>query len=327
MGSSARFTTGNRSERFVAYPATPSPSRASATSPAPAPPVKKRSLFAGLLSSPFAKASLNRQPSPSKPVAGSFRGTACPSPARRSTEAPGSAGNALAKASSTGCGMDGDVKLPKPSAAIKAEEEHQLRLLYTRELQWRLVNAQAGAALSSQTATAERNLCGAWISILRMRRSVAIRKMQLQLLHNHRRLMAILKEQMKYLEEWSFLERDYAHSLSGTAHALNAAVVRLPVSNGALADIQGIKNVLSSAVDVMNTIGKSTSTHLPKLARTNVLVSQLSRVFIQEHILILQCRDLLSTLASMHVKYSSLQGQMIQLKQTRLGGEFVSVYR
>jgi len=40
-------------------------------------------------------------------------------------------------------------------AAIKTEKEHQLRLLYTRELQWRFVNAQAGAATSSQTMGAE----------------------------------------------------------------------------------------------------------------------------------------------------------------------------
>jgi len=123
--------------------------------------------------------------------------------------------------------------------------------------------------------------------------------------------------QMKYLEEWSFLERDHAHALSGTTQALTATVLRLPVSNGTMADIQGIKNVLSSAVDVMHTIGNSTRTQLPKLARTNVLVSQLSRVFIQEHILMAQCRDLLSTLASMHVRYSSLQGQRIQLNQTQ----------
>jgi len=45
-------------------------------------------------------------------------------------------------------------KLPVP-AAIKSEDEHQLRLLYTRELQWRLVNAQLGAAISSQTMGAE----------------------------------------------------------------------------------------------------------------------------------------------------------------------------
>nr|CAB3451720.1 unnamed protein product [Digitaria exilis] len=118
---------------------------------------------------------------------------------------------------------------------------------------------------------------------------------------------------MKYLEEWSFLERDYAQSLAGTTQALNATVLRLPVSNGAMADIQGIKNALSSAVDVMHSLGNSCTAQLPKLAQTNVLMSQLSRVFIQEHILIVQCRDLLSILASMNVKCSSLQGQRIQL--------------
>ena len=38
-----------------------------------------------------------------------------------------------------------------------------------------------------------------------------------------------------------------------------------------------------------------------QLARTNVLVSQLSGVATQEHILMAQCRELQSTLASMHV--------------------------
>ncbi|RLN36072.1 protein SNOWY COTYLEDON 3-like [Panicum miliaceum] len=307
MSSSARFTRdamGTCSERF-----------ASGASPAPAP-VKKRSLFNGLLSSPFGRSSL-KQPPASKPVASSCRRTASPSPGRRSTDAPSSAGNMLGKAASTGCGFDGgDTKL-KPPTAIKAEEEHQLRLRYTQHLQWRLVNAQAGAALSLQTTAAEKTLSGAWIAILRMRKSVAIRKMQLQLLRNNCKLVAVLRGQMKYLDEWSFLERDCAHSLSGTTQALNATVLRLPVSDGAMADIQGIKNALSSAVDVMHTLGSSTTAKLPQLARTNVLVSQLSRVFVQEHILIAQCRDLLSTLASIHVKYSSLQAQRIQMNQGR----------
>nr|AGT17056.1 hypothetical protein SHCRBa_014_M16_F_80 [Saccharum hybrid cultivar R570] len=74
MSSSAPFTRdamGTRSERF-AYPVMPSPPRTPATlSPASAP-VKKRSLFTGLLSSPFSSVSL-KQPSPSKPVARAFR--------------------------------------------------------------------------------------------------------------------------------------------------------------------------------------------------------------------------------------------------------------
>nr|CAB3502422.1 unnamed protein product [Digitaria exilis] len=205
-GSSARFTMGTRSDRF-GYPATPSPS------PAPVK-KKKKSLFNGLLSSPFVRSSLNKQPSPSKPVASAFRRTASSTPARGST--------------------DGDAKLRPPAAINKAEEEHRLRILYTQHLQWRLVNAQAGAALSSQTNAAERTLSGAWISILRLRKSVAVRKMQLQLLRNNCKLFPVLRGQMKYLEEWSFLERDYAHSLAGTTQALNATILRLPVSNGAM---------------------------------------------------------------------------------------------
>lgn len=43
--------------------------------------------------------------------------------------------------------------------------------------------------------------------------------------------------QIKYLEEWSFLERDCAQSLSGTTQALTATVLRLPVSNGAMVGV------------------------------------------------------------------------------------------
>jgi len=37
-----------------------------------------------------------------------------------------------------------------------------------------------------------KKMCGAWVSILRVRRSVAIRKMQLQLLWTRCKLMAVL---------------------------------------------------------------------------------------------------------------------------------------
>jgi hypothetical protein len=68
-------------------------------------------------------------------------------------EVAASAGTTQANACSTGCSVDNDVK-PKLQTAIKAEEEHQLRLLYTRESQWWLMNTQAGPAISSQTMCA-----------------------------------------------------------------------------------------------------------------------------------------------------------------------------
>ncbi|TVU40322.1 hypothetical protein EJB05_13780, partial [Eragrostis curvula] len=182
----------------------------------------------------------------------------------------------------------------------KAEEEHQLKLLYTRHLQWRHANAHAAAALSSQRKAAEKTLIGAWITILRMGKSIAITKLQLQLLRNNCQLMAILRGQMVYLEKWSSLEKVYANSLSGTAQALNATVLRLPVSDGAMVDVKALKNAVGSAFDVMQSIGNSTNRKLSKLSRVNDLMSQLSRVAIEELCLMARCRELLSTLASMH---------------------------
>ncbi|KAL6880489.1 hypothetical protein ACP4OV_012054 [Aristida adscensionis] len=251
--SSARFTrdaVGTRSDRF-ASPATPSPSSRTPAAASPSPVKKKMSLLNSLLSSPF------RKPSPSKSAAS-------PSRARGTMETPVIAAKLQCRSSSTDCQMDGDVRV-KPPGVAKAEEEHQLRLLYTRHLQWRLANAKAGAALSSKTRAAEETLFGAWIAMLRMRKSVAMRKLQLQLFRRHCKLMAILRGQMAYLEEWSSLERDYTISLSGSTEALNATVLRLPVSDGAMADIQALKNAVGFAVDVMQTIGNSTSTQLSKV--------------------------------------------------------------
>ncbi|TVU13245.1 hypothetical protein EJB05_40781, partial [Eragrostis curvula] len=306
----ARDAVGTRSDRF-AYPVSAVAS--------PSPPVKRRPLFNGFLSSsPFSKLPLKKQQSPSKPVGSSFRMTAeNPSRPRRSMELPGLAGKLQGKA----CSLD---KTPGPS---KAEEEHQLKLLYTRHLQWRHANAQAAAVRSSLRVAAEtcwkdvdaalqktalliylflffrwqKTLIGAWITILRKRKLLTVTKLQLQLLRDNCKLMAVLRGQMVYLEEWSSLERVYANSFSGTAQALNATVLRLPVSEGAMADIQALKNAVGSAIDVMQRIGYSTSIQLSKLAQANVLVSQLSRVAIQELVLMARCRELLCTLASMHV--------------------------
>uniref|UniRef100_I1Q7K5 Uncharacterized protein n=1 Tax=Oryza glaberrima TaxID=4538 RepID=I1Q7K5_ORYGL len=318
MASPARFSRdamGSRSERFADHStpfmsrtprflASPSP-KTTPTAPPPPTTTKKKSvksLFNGLLSSPFTRPS-PKQPPPTKPAAIS---PASPSPARSSATVAASA-------------VPG-----KLQAQGKAEEEHQLRLLHNRHLQWRLANAVAGAAISAQELNADKQLCGAWVSILGMRKSIALKKLELQLLRQNCKVMNILKGQiylpvqmMAYLEEWSLLENKYANSLSGTVEALNATVLRLPVSDGAVADFQSVKNAVGSAVDVMQTMRNSMSYLLPKLARTNVLVSQLSRIASQEQVLMAQCRELLSTLSLMHVKHSSLQGQMIQMSHPK----------
>ncbi|CAM0876382.1 unnamed protein product [Alopecurus aequalis] len=315
MSVPARFlhdAAGSRLHRF-ADPGTPYTTHNSGLALSPRTAPVKKSLLNGFVSSPLNRPV--RQSSPSKLVGNSSRRMSSPSRPRNSMGASASTGDQQGR-SSSGYGIDGQARR-RWLGGSKVDGEHLLRILSNRHLQWRCVNAQADAALASQKMTAEKDLCDAWITTLGMRKSVALKRFQLHLFRNSWKLMTVLKGQMPYLEEWSSLETDYADSLSGIVEALTATILCLPV-DGAKADIQDVKNAVGSAVDIMQTIGSSICALLAKLSGTSILVSDLARIATQERSLMDQSRELLSTLASMHVKYCSLQGQRVQTTHRRL---------
>lgn len=196
----------------------------------------------------------------------------------------------------------------------RIEEAHLLRLFDNRELQWRWVNARAGVALSLHRLTAEKNLYDAWITISDLRDSVTIKRIKLHMLRQKMKLISILKGQTTYLEEWLEMERDHSSSLSGTIEALRASTLRLPIVSGARADILEVKHAVSSAVDVMQSMGSSICSLLSKVEGASYLVSELAKVAAQERGLLNQSRDLLSTVAAMDVKQCSLRGHILQLQ-------------
>ncbi|XP_044984951.1 QWRF motif-containing protein 2-like [Hordeum vulgare subsp. vulgare] len=315
MSVPARFlhdAAGSRMHRF-ADPGTPYVTHNSGLALSPRSAPVKKSLLNGFVSSPLNRPV--RQSSPSKLVGNSSRRMSSPSRPRNSMGSSASTWDQQGR-SSSGYGIDGQAKR-RWAGGSKVDGEHLLRILCNRHLQWRCVNAQADAALASQKMTAEKDLCDAWITTLSMRKSVALKRLQLQLFRNNWKLMTVLKGQMPYLEEWSSLEMEYADSLSGIVEALTATILCLPV-DGAKADIQDVKNAVGSAIDIMQTIGSSICSLLAKLSGTSVLVSDLARIAMQERSLMDQSRELLSTLASMHVKHCSLQGQRVQTSHRRL---------
>uniref|UniRef100_A0ACD6A833 Uncharacterized protein n=1 Tax=Avena sativa TaxID=4498 RepID=A0ACD6A833_AVESA len=315
MSVPARFlhdAAGSRLHRFADPPGTPYVTHNSGLASSPRTAPVKKSLLNGFVSSPLNRPV--RQSSPSKLVGNSSRRMSSPSRPRNSTCGGASTGDQHGR-SSSGYGIDGQARR-RWLGGSKVDGEHLLRILSNRHLQWRCVNAQADAALASQKMAAEKDLCDAWIT-LGMRKSVALKRFQLQLFRNNWKLMTVLKGQMPYLEEWSSLEMDYADSLSGIVEALTATILCLPV-DGAKADIQDVKNAVGSSVDIMQTIGSSICTLLAKLSGTSILVSDLARIAAQERALMDQSRELLSTLASLHVKYCSLQGQRVQTAHRRL---------
>ncbi|XP_031270613.1 QWRF motif-containing protein 9 [Pistacia vera] len=118
-----------------------------------------------------------------------------------------------------------------------------------------------------------------------------------------------------YLEESSLMERDYSSSLLGAIEALRASTLRLPVVGGARADVQNVKDAISSAVDVMQAMASSICLLLSKAGEVNSLVAELAHVSAKEHVLLCHCKDLLSAIAAMQVKECSVRTQILQLER------------
>ncbi|PRQ27819.1 putative QWRF family protein [Rosa chinensis] len=191
-------------------------------------------------------------------------------------------------------------------------DAHVVRLLHNRLLQWRFVNARANAALAAQRSNAERSLYNAWVTTSKLRESVRAKRTELQLLRQNLKLTSILQGQMIYLEECSLMDRDYSNSLSGAIEALRASTLRLPVVDGARADVHNVKDAISSAVDVMQAMASSICLLLSKVGEVNSLADELANVSVKEHALLGQCRDLLSTVAAMQVEECSLRTHILQ---------------
>lgn len=155
----------------------------------------------------------------------------------------------------------------------------------------------------------------AWVTSSKLYDLVTVEKIKLQLLTQQLKQAIILKGQMIYLEEWFNLESDHSCSLSRAIEALKASTLHLPVLYGARAELKDIKDAVGSAIDVMQAMGASICSLLPKVESTSSFASQLSEVVARERELVHQSRDLLSTVAALHVKQCSLRGQFLQLKR------------
>ncbi|XVE66727.1 hypothetical protein DITRI_Ditri08aG0102900 [Diplodiscus trichospermus] len=194
-------------------------------------------------------------------------------------------------------------------------DAHMLRLLYNRYLQWRFANARADATFMVQKLTAEKNLWNAWVTTSELRHSVTLKRIKLLLLRQKLKLTSILKGQIAHLEAWALLDRDHSSSLLGATEALKASTLRLPIVGKAIADIQNLKDAVSSAVDVMQTMASSICSLSLKVQEMNSLMDELVSVTAKERVLLERCKDFLSMLAAIQVKDCSLRTHIIQLNR------------
>lgn len=197
-------------------------------------------------------------------------------------------------------------------------DAHLLRLLYNRQLQWRFVNARTEDIVLKQKHGVEENLWNAWITISDLRDSVTKKRHRLQLLRQKLKLASILKAQIVFLEDWAYLDKDHSRSLLGAIEALKASTLRLPVGAGASADLQSMKDAISSALDVMQAMASSTHPLCLQVEEVNLMVTELAKVSAKERALLRICKDFLSILSALKVKDSSLRTHMLQTSRMLL---------
>ncbi|GMI97584.1 hypothetical protein HRI_003427700 [Hibiscus trionum] len=207
-----------------------------------------------------------------------------------------------------------DFKKGRKSASY-IEDAHQLHLLYNRYLQWRFANAHAEDVLYIQKVNAEETLYNVWNATLGLCDALIKKKINLQRLKLELKLNSVLNNQMGYLNDWALLERDHISSLAGAEENLEATTLRVPITGGAKADIESLKAAICSAVDVMQAMGSSICSSLPKVEGVNSRVSELAAIAAQEKNMLDQCEALLSSTAAMQLEECSLSSHLMQTKQ------------
>ncbi|XP_073053026.1 QWRF motif-containing protein 2-like [Primulina eburnea] len=197
----------------------------------------------------------------------------------------------------------------------------ELRLLYNRQLQWRLANARLENTLLVQKRTAERNLYNAWVSNSKLRHSVKSKRIELLLLRHNLKIYSIFKEQEPHLKNWCLFDRDHLNSLSGATVALEASTILLPVSERARADVHKVREAIASAVDLVQAMASSIQPSLSQVEQMNSMVSELSNLSAREHNLLQECKEFLSTtfiplqVMHCHLKTHALQVQHLRSRQ------------
>lgn len=174
--------------------------------------------------------------------------------------------------------------------------------------------------MNAQRVAAEKMLYSAWIRISELQDSVIMKRIELHKAMHANKLRSVLSEQKAYLEDWALLEQDHRNALSGAIKDLEAATLRVPITDGVKADIREVTEALNSAVNVMGPISSSICRLLPKAEDMSTLVSELAAVAAQEKSLLDECKDLLATTGELEVEESSLRASLIQLKQEKCRG-------
>ncbi|XP_027085723.2 protein ENDOSPERM DEFECTIVE 1 isoform X1 [Coffea arabica] len=211
-------------------------------------------------------------------------------------------------------GAAADARKGKKLFHHQDDVKHALKLLYNHYLQWRFANAKSEVSMLAQKKEAEGQLFSLGSKISQMREVVKNSHIELNRWQRIKTLLTTVESQMPYLDEWSTVAEDYSHSLSGVTDALLNLSLRLPISGGVKlqVDLTELKEILDSAVKVIELITFCIQSFMVKAEDMESLVSELARIMGGERAHIQECGDSILKSYASQVGEWSLRGHLIQ---------------
>ncbi|KAJ4956732.1 hypothetical protein NE237_013515 [Protea cynaroides] len=172
--------------------------------------------------------------------------------------------------------------LQKKTSPVQEEAFHQLRLMHTRVLQWRFVNARAESNLSARKNFAEEELFKVWQRIFNLRNSIGEKRLQIQQLKNEMKIIEIINPQVCILNEWEMIEKKHSEAVGRIGRKLLASSNSVPLINDAKVDTDSLQNAMLEAIGIMDGIEASISKFILQVEEAGSLAYELVNTLEQE---------------------------------------------
>ncbi|KAJ4803065.1 QWRF motif protein (DUF566) [Rhynchospora pubera] len=165
---------------------------------------------------------------------------------------------------------------------VEEETVHQLRITLAQLMQWRFINARAGAAMDRQRFVSERKLFYVWLRLAEMRNVVTAKQVLLQRGRIKVKLQSLLVPQVKLLMKWEQVARPHVDAVAVLGKVLGATCLSVPLVEGAQANIVSLHRCLRVTMDVMKDIEAKARTFYSNAETVRLLFVELTKTILSE---------------------------------------------
>lgn len=209
-------------------------------------------------------------------------------------------------------------KIKEAPTGEKEEDAHRARVLATRLLQWRFANARLEVAVSRATSSAENKLFYTWLRVAELRNIQAAKRIVAQRRRQKLKLARLLRPELPLLASWEPHAAPHADAVAGLASALSAACTSVPVTSGAQADMEAMRETISACVDTVTEIETNADTFYTTAGATSGTLGELAKTIREEVEGLEEAMRLARIVTRLQTQEVSLRANLVQAKQRRL---------